>query len=83
MLWAKLAVQGLGEFWIETPPLRDNQQAEQWVEGLSEGWNLARSEPMTITDIRLSRHPVEPLYSLEKLKEFLDGSSPELESRDE
>ena len=74
MLYAKLSIRGHGEFWIEAP-LRDNLQAEQWATGLAVGWSLGRTELAEIVDIRLSKHPTEQLYSLDRLREFLNDPS--------
>lgn len=70
MIYAKLRFSGLGEFWIECP-FRDNLQAEKWAEGLAQGWNLGRRERAEVTDIRLSKHPTEPLRDLETVAKFL------------
>ena len=70
MLYAKLQISGLGQFWFEVP-LRDNLQAEQFAAGVALGWRLGRREQAEIVDIRLSKHPTEPLRSIETMIEFL------------
>lgn len=70
MLFAKLEVAGHGQFWFEVG-LRDNLQAEQFAAGVAAGWGLGRREPARIVDIRLSKHPSEPLRTMEQLQEFL------------
>lgn len=70
MIFAKLRIAGLGEFWVEIG-LRDNLQAEQFANGIVLGWGLGRREQMELIDIRLSKHPTELLRSVETLQEFL------------
>ena len=79
MLFAKLSIQGFGEFWLQVP-LTENLQAEQWAQGLAAGWNLGRQEEARVVDLRGRPHPSEPLRSIEWLRELLQ---PEAEPPEE
>lgn len=68
MIWAKFRTTRLGDFWLKVD-LQDNQQAEQWAKGLTEGYKLSNSDQFDLIDVRLSKHPTETTRELNWVRE--------------
>lgn len=58
-----------GTGWLEVS-LDSNEAISAFSQGLSLGWSLGRQEQMEVTDVRLSKPPIEPILTPEQIRRW-------------